>query len=411
MDSLSPSSAAVSSGEGGTASSPTLPVGQRTTSFDFGVRVILFGLFVAVLIRQIGAAALQDSLYVLVIYGLPAAVYLLASVPAVADIIRRQAEAQPLGTALLALAPLAPMMAYARAALDLDLASLLFGAILIFLPVGCAILNVPQLRRSDVSLGLITVALPLLLPYTPDAGIGALSQTPTAFGVAVRVVAFLLPVALLVFTTHEQKQRLNFLFVCAVLSSCYAVQFDALPDVSLAPEVRVSYFELAIIPISLYILAAVGRFNRLGLSFQPTPRGVSVVTANIALLVAVVVPLGLVTRSLVPAFHGPLPLEAAAQALSIFLLVVLPQEILFRGALLTYLQDVLGFSDAIAVATSAIIFGMVHLATPADMGWPFVLATLTSVFYARAFLATRNVVSAGVVHAFANWMRWLLFAG
>jgi len=411
MDSLSPSSAGASSGEGGTVSSSTLPAGQRTTSFDLGVRAILFGLFVAALVRQIGITALQDSLHALVIYGLPAAAYLLASVPTVASIIRRQAEVQPLGTALLGLAPVAPAIAYARGTLDFDLASLLFGGILIFLPVGCAVLNVPQLRRADVSLGLITVALPLLLPYTPDAGGSALSEAPTAFGTAARVVAFLLPIALLVFTTREQKQRLNFLFVCAMLSSWYAVQFDALPDVPLAPEVRISYFELAIIPLSLYMLAAAGRFDRLGLSFQPTPRGVSVVTANIALLVAVVVPLGLATRSLIPAFHSPSPLEAAAQALSIFLLVALPQEILFRGTLLAYLQDVLGFGNVVAVAASAVIFGMAHLTAPADLGWPFVLATLAGVFYARTFLATRSIVSAGVVHTFANWVRWLLFAG
>ncbi|MCL6512487.1 MAG: CPBP family intramembrane metalloprotease [Anaerolineae bacterium] len=411
MDSLSPSSAAASPGEGGAVSPSTLPAGRRITSFDLGVRVILFGLFIAALTRQIGTAAPQGLLYPLMIYGLPAAAYLLASVPNVAGIIRRQAEAQPLGTALLALVPLVPVMAYARSALNFDLAGLLFSGVLIFLPVACAILNVPQLRRSDISLGLITVALPLLLPYAPDAGVGAPSESPTAFGVAVRIVAFLLPIALLVFTTREQKQHLNFLFVCAVLSAWYAVQFDALPNVPLAVETGISYFELAVIPLFLYMLAAAGRFDRLGLSFQPTPRGVSVVTANIALLVAVAVPLGLVTRSLVPAFHGPPPLEAAAQALSIFLLVALPQEILFRGTLLTYLQDVLGLSNVAAVVASAIIFGMAHLSAPADIGWPFILAALAGVFYARTFLATRNVASAGVVHAFANWVRWLLFGG
>jgi membrane protease YdiL (CAAX protease family) len=129
------------------------------------------------------------------------------------------------------------------------------------------------------------------------------------------------------------------------------------------------------------------------------------------LLAAIGVPLGLVTGALVPAFQGPPPLEAAAQALSIFLMVALPQEILFRGALLTYLQDVLHLDAGVAAIISAVLFGAAHLSGPADLGWPFILAVVTGAFCARAFLATRNIVAAGVVHAFARWVRWLLFGG
>lgn len=372
---------------------------------------MLFAAFVGTLIRQIGMPSLNGALYPLMVYSLPAAAYLLASTPAVASTLRRYAESQPLGMALLALAPLVPVAAYARAAFDFDPAELLFGAVLIFLPAACAILNVPQLHRADVLLGLITVAVPLLLPYAPDSGVGAPSEPPTTFGIVMRFGAFLLPVALLVFTTREQKQRLNFLFVCAALSLWYAAQFRALPDLPIAGDVGVTYFQLAIIPIFLYVLATAGRFDRLGMSFQPTPRGVSVVTANLALLAAIGVPVGMVTGALVPAFQGPPPLDAAAQALSIFLLIALPQEILFRGVLLTYLQDVLRLNAGIAAIISAVLFGAAHLSGPADLGWPFILAVLTGVFCARAFLATRNVVAAGVVHTFARWVKWLLFGG
>lgn len=410
MDSLSQSSVATTSAEGEGMQPAELSAG-RITVLDLGVRAILFAAFIGALIRQLDAPSLNGALYPLMVYGLPAAAYLLASTPAVAVAIRRQAESQPLGMALLALAPLVPVAVYVRATLDFDPAGLLFSGVLIFLPAACAILNVPQLRRADVSLGLITVALPLLLPYAPDSGIGVPPEPPTTFGIAMRVGAFLLPVALLLFTTREQKQRLNFLFVCAVLSLWYAVQFSAFPDFPIANNVGVTYFQLVVIPIFLYVLATAGRFDRLGMSFKPTPRGVSVVTANLALLAAIGVPVGLVTGALVPAFQGPPLLEAAAQALSVFLLAALPQEILFRGTLLTYLQDALRLDAGIAAIISAVLFGAAHLHSPADIGWTFILATLAGVFCARAFLATRNVVAAGVVHVFARWVRWLLFSG
>ncbi|MCS6848596.1 MAG: CPBP family intramembrane glutamic endopeptidase [Anaerolineae bacterium] len=410
MDSVGQSSVATTSAKSEGTQPVELPA-AKTTALDLSVRAMLFAAFVGTLIRQIGMPSLNGALYPLMVYSLPAAAYLLASTPAVASTLRRYAESQPLGMALLALAPLVPVAAYARAAFDFDPAELLFGAVLIFLPAACAILNVPQLHRADVLLGLITVAVPLLLPYAPDSGVGAPSEPPTTFGIVMRFGAFLLPVALLVFTTREQKQRLNFLFVCAALSLWYAAQFRALPDLPIAGDVGVTYFQLAIIPIFLYVLATAGRFDRLGMSFQPTPRGVSVVTANLALLAAIGVPVGMVTGALVPAFQGPPPLDAAAQALSIFLLIALPQEILFRGVLLTYLQDVLRLNAGIAAIISAVLFGAAHLSGPADLGWPFILAVLTGVFCARAFLATRNVVAAGVVHTFARWVKWLLFGG
>lgn len=412
MDSLSQPSAAAASTQSEVTQLPQPPSGKVITLVDLGVRVALFAAFVGMLLRQVGASSFDESLYPLLVYSLPAAAYLLASTPAVAAAIRRQAESQPLGMALLALVPLVPVVAYARVALDdFDWAQLLFGGVLIFLPAACAILNVPQLRRADVSLGLVTVALPLLLPYVPDSGVRASAGPPATFDIVLRVGAFLLPVALLVFTTREQKQRLNFLFLCAVTSLWYSVQFGAFPELPIADRIDVTYYQLVIIPVFLYVLAVAGRFDRLGMMFNPTPRGVSVVATNLVLLAAIGVPLGLVTGALTPTFHGPPPLEAAAQALSIFLLIALPQEILFRGTLLTYLQDALHLDLRVAGIVSAVLFGAAQLSSSAGVSWLFVLAILTGAFCARVFLATQNVVAAAVVHGFARWVRWLLFGG
>ncbi len=381
------------------------------TVLEWGIRAVLFVLLIGVLIRQLNVLSLEQALYPLLLYGLPAAAYLLASVPTVAAAIRRQAESQPLGMALLALAPLAPVMLYAHVALNVELTGLLLIGALIFLPVACAILNVPRLRRADISLGLVTVAFPLLLPYAPDSGIGASPEPLTTFDIATRIGAFLLPLALLLFTTRQQKQQLNFLFVCAVLSLWYAWQFGAFPAFPIVHDVEVTYFQLAVIPLFLYVLAVAGRFDRLGMLFKPSPRSVSVAAANLALLAALGVPTGLVTGALVPAFQGPPPLEAATQALNIFLLVALPQEILFRGTLLPYLQDALRLDAGVAAVISSVLFGAAHAHNSAGISWTFILATLAGILCARAFLATRNIVAAGVVHACARWVRWLLFSG
>jgi hypothetical protein len=414
MDSLSQSKSNASTPPNEAVAPPTEPApapAARVSTFDLAARIALFSVMMFALARQIGPTDVNGLIYPLLIYGLLAASYLLASVGSVAAEIRRQAEQQPLALALAPLILLLPLMAYARATEDFDLTEILFTGVLLLLPTTCAILNVAPLRRSDISLGLITVILPILLPFARETVSDGVVQPLTALDVLLRIGAAALPVLLLLLTTREQKTRLNFLFVCAVLSLWYAVEFAAFPQVSIESALEVTYFQLAVIPLFLYVLAVAGRFDRLGLSFQPTPRGLSVVTANFGLFAVLAIPLGLVTGFLTPTFAGPTLLEGAAQALLIFLLIALPAEILFRGTLLTQLEETLRLPAGVLIAITALIFGAAHLNNPPNAGWYAVLAALAGVFYARAFLATRNVAAAAVVHAAVNWVWWLLFNG
>jgi membrane protease YdiL (CAAX protease family) len=414
MDSLSQSKSNASTPPNEAVAPPTEPApapAARVSTFDLAARIALFGVLMFALARQVGPVDVNGLIYPLMIYGFLAAGYLLASVGSVATEIRRQAEQQPLALALAPLILLLPLMAYARATEDFDLTEILFTGVLVLLPTACAILNVAPLRRSDISLGLITVILPILLPFARETVSDGAMQPLTTLDVVLRIGAAALPALWLLLTTPEQKTRLNFLFVCAVLSVWYAVEFAAFPVVTIEPALEVTYFQLAVIPLFLYVLAVAGRFDRLGLSFQPTPRGLSVITANFGLFAALAIPLGLVTGFLTPNFAGPTLLEGAAQALLIFLLIALPAELLFRGALLTQLEETLRLPIGILIAITALIFGAAHLNNPPNAVWYAVLAGLAGVFYARTFLATRNVAAAAVVHTAVNWVWWLLFSG
>src|SRR5205085_7834667 len=123
------------------------------------------------------------------------------------------------------------------------------------------------------------------------------------------VVAFALPVLLLLFTTREQKKRLNFLFICAVLSLWYSAQFKALPLFLLPNTDNLQYFDVVLLPLLLYVLALADRFTPLGLSFRPSVRGAGMVVFYVALAGVVLVPLGLIT--------GALTFDTAALQLSL----------------------------------------------------------------------------------------------
>lgn len=413
MDSLSPSSTAAPADERLAAQPVAASTGARVTSLDLGLRMVLSGLLIGLFVRQVGTPSLSGMIYPLLMYGLLSVAYLLLSLPPIARGIQRRAKAHPLAMTLLALAPLLPAVIYARFMPDLNASDILFGGLLIFLPVGLAVLNTPHLRRGDISLGLMVVALPLILPLMRASESGLLAA-PAPGDWPVRLGAFLLPVAVLVFTTREQKQQLNFLFLCGAVALWCALAFRAFPEVPFLPESELSYLEFIAIPVFLYLLALAGRFDRLGMSFQPSPRQVSVVSANAGLLATIGIPFGLAVGLLVPTFAGPPLPEVVAKGLQIFLLVALPAEIFFRGTLLTFFQDVFRLNTGLTIAVNAVIFGLAQwnaaIASAAPVAY-LALAMLAGVFLARTFLTTQNVVAAAIVQTFALWIMWLFFNG
>ena len=375
----------------------------RHLLIDWTARLLLFSGLVIGLAWPAEAAPEGRALYAGMLIAIAGAAYLLASVEPVALWIHQRVKEYPLPMALLPAAWLALLYPYISSA-ELDPAEVLFFGVFLFLATTAAILNVPPLQRADISLGLILVAVPLVMPVIPDTPFSAQAH---AAPLIARAIAFLLPLALVLLTNKQQKQRLNLLFICAALALWYSAQFGALPALPIGREAN-AFAQLTIPVAGLYMLAIAGRFDRLGLSFRLTPRQVSITASNAVLLTALYVPLGLVAGALVPAFSGPALLEALWRWLSIFLLQALPTEILLRGTLITYLQDDLQLSPLVAIAVSVVASVVVGWTS---LSWMLALSAIAAVFYARIFLATRNVVASGIVHGTLMWVLWLLFGG
>ncbi len=375
-----------------------------THGLDWAIRAAIWVALVALFAQQLGEPLNGPAAFPLLLLAVFVGGFLLASVAPVARALRHAAQVEPVGLSLAPLIVLAPFILYAQMNGALEATDLLTSGILLYLPSAIAIINTPQFQRGDLLLGLITVAAPLVLPLTRN-------ETIDPSDAALRAGAFLIPLALLALTSREQKRNLNFLFVCAVLSIWYAVEFEAFPDFPLFLMEGAGYFQVALLPVFLFLLAVSGQLQGIGLSFRPTPRGVSIVASNLILLAVVSVPVGLFSGFLVPAFAAPAPLEAGISLLTGFVFVALPEEILFRGTIFRYLEQTLRLPQASAIVVSSVIFGLAHLNNPPEIGWYFVLATVAGIFYARTYIVTRNVATSAAVHALVNWLWALAFSG
>lgn len=382
---------------------PTLSEAPAVHRLDGTLRMLIWGALLYVAVQQLsqgGSVSPVSYIVPLALFLALTAGLLLASVPGLAYRLRQSRDMQPLLMASLPLLLIVPYVLLTRGEPDFDPSTILITGMAVFLPVSCAILNVPALRRSDITLGLITVLVPLLAP---------LVQTRELTQLWLRVGAFALPVLLLLLSTRNQKQRLNFLLICGVLSLWYSAQFGSLPVLDLLPSDGIEgpsaidpvyYFDLAAGVLLLYSLALAGWFNRAGLSFKPSARGVWQVGSNLVLLAITTSVVGVITGVLnfdhvaeILATNISNPRALLIQALLTFVLIALPQELLFRGTLLPYLQETFQWPEMVVIAASAFIYGIAHwqpdlLSESTGAIWFALLATVCGVFFARAYLAS-----------------------
>jgi membrane protease YdiL (CAAX protease family) len=375
----------------GAAPDAPLSHGPQLQWIDWSVRLLACALAVAALTSQlITRIPNNDGTLSLVILAGLVGIYLLGSIEPVARRLYAWAKSNPVGMAF------PPLL--------LLIADVLTAALLLFLPVALALTNSPRLRWGDISLGLVTVAMPLVAPILRSA------NDIAAMDGLLRAGAFALPLALLALTTRRQKERLNFLFLCAVLALWYSIEFNAFPGFILPGQSADMYFHLVAICTFLYVLAIAGRFGGLGLSLKPSPHGLSIVASNLAIFTLIAIPIGLITGFIKPGLASSSLGEALGRAFVIYLTIALPEEILFRGTLLSYLNDTLRWPQVQTIALSALVFGASHLNNPPNAGWYFVLATVAGVFYARTYLATKNVAAAATLHTAVDWLWAMVFA-
>jgi membrane protease YdiL (CAAX protease family) len=110
-------------------------------------------------------------------------------------------------------------------------------------------------------------------------------------------------------------------------------------------------------------------------------------------------------------FHQTLsnPLAFAAGWLFTLFFVALPEELFFRGLMLNMLERRVGANRALVI--TSVLIGLAHFnKRAAYFNWRYViLAAIAGIFYGRAWLARRRLLSPSITHATVDtvWSIWL----
>ena len=275
---------------------------------------------------------------------------------------------------------------------------------LLFAPYWFFGFGLADLLRARLKSRAVRVLLPLVLglPYlifTIPRGEFQVAYAVALFGIPVGLAAlfeFLPP----------RDERLSFQDVLALCVVGAPVEFRLLAGSF--PHAGLSALpKLLLLDAGLYAFLVIRRLPNVGFDFRPRLRDFAIGLREWSFYAPIAILLGLALGFI--EFHRRIPSvsQAVSALLVTFFFIAIPEETFFRGLLQNMIEPRLGRLRALLVAS--VIFGLSHFNKPLPFNWRYViLATIAGIFYGRAWLDRRRLLSSGITHTLVDvvWSLW-----
>ncbi len=167
--------------------------------------------------------------------------------------------------------------------------------------------------------------------------------------------------------------------------------------------------ELLLVDIGLYGFLAVRQLSGTGFDFHLRWSDWKSGLRELVFFTPVVLTLGLALGFIHPHANVPNLGAAVLRWLLIFLFTALPEELFFRGWVQNLLERRVGRRAALVIASA--LFGLSHFnKRSVHFNWRYVLlATISGIFYGRAWREHRRVAASTITHASVDWIWGLWF--
>lgn len=287
-----------------------------------------------------------------------------------------------------------------RGHVGLPLAATLFSLFLLLLPYfffGLTDLPDRLAHWLDHRPGrLLAAASLLLVPYLGYA-VGTGTFTPERM---VKLAVLVLGPACILALAARAPSRLTWPDALTILALWLPLDFRVFREVWAWPEGGAAYTMNVVLAVDLALLLFVAfrGLDGVGYRFQIGRKDLTAFGVNLAMCLALVVPLGIAT-GFVRFNPDAEPLGFAGSFLAIFLTIALPEELLFRGLIQNFLQKTWKRATVALVVTS-VVFGLAHLNNGPNPDWRYaLLASVAGLFYGRAYVQGGSLMAAALVHA------------
>lgn len=167
--------------------------------------------------------------------------------------------------------------------------------------------------------------------------------------------------------------------------------------------------KLLFVDAGLYGYLVLRPIGGIGFDFRPRLSDITIGLREFLYFAPIAIALGLALSFLhIHRTPGSPPAFAAGWLFTMFF-VAMPEELFFRGLMLNMLERKIGTGRALVV--TSMLFGLAHFnKRAAYFNWRYViLAAIAGVFYGRAWLTRRRLLSSSITHATVDtvWSIWL----
>lgn len=272
-----------------------------------------------------------------------------------------------------------------------------------------------QFYDNKVHGGLLAAMLiiPYLLIALPTA-----SQNPAEFGGGlVRMLAYIFIPALALLYRPPNRQPLDLFDITAILAIWFPIEFDWLPNVSaqLTASLALPIPKLIGIDLALLLFLVIRPLAGIGYTFKFSRADFVFLLQAFGAFAIVGLPLGFVLRFISFNVSPFQPVEWLLSLIAIYLLIAIPEELLFRGIIQNLIEQRWGRSW-VTLVVAALIFGAAHLDN-ASAGYAvpnfayMLMASLAGLAYGWAWQKSGKITSAALTHTLVDWVWGIVLGG
>jgi len=262
------------------------------------------------------------------------------------------------------------------------------------------------IARPDRALAIIAVLWGLYLTYS----IG----TNTARFLPLLVMAAYLSLPFLLLKNERGLLRATWRDAVTILWIWLPVELGLIRRVliSSAPDTDFHYGFAQALALNMGVVAfaAWRRFPGMGYRFEFDRKQVSVALVCFLVFAAIAIPLGFAIHFIRYSFALSKLALAPAAFLGIYLLVAIPEEVLFRGLIQNWFERVIARRN-VSLILASIVFGASHLnnGPPLPNYRYFLMASAAGVFYGLVWQRTGSVAASAITHALVDTVWSALF--
>jgi hypothetical protein len=269
---------------------------------------------------------------------------------------------------------------------------------------------VKRLRSWAVQSAAAAIGIPflLLVPYFVVAfGTGTFS----ARGLAKLAAYIAVPVALLLPDRFHRAERVGWRDFAAMLALALPVAANWLDGIWTWPWDLYFFRPLYSALVGGYAFMVIRNLEGVGYRLTFRKADVSDGLVNFVAFAALGIPLGIALNFIHFRPHGVSIAEFAGQLVGNYIIIAIPEELLFRGILQNFLAKSIRAPrhSLYGLAIASLVFGLSHLHHAPVPNWRYaILATLAGLFYGNAYRTRQRLCASALTHTLVDtmWHFW-----